>query len=72
MLLEIGVREDNRHSGWQCQKGSATGKRRVLGGVFLLEMALRSLKTAKGSERGYRLEQMACQVADLALEMTED
>ena len=41
--------------------------------VFCLpEMALRSLKTARGSERGDRLEQVACQVADLALEMTED
>ena len=39
---------------------------------FLPEMALRSLKTARGSERGDRLEQVACQVADLALEMTED
>ena len=39
---------------------------------FLPEMALRSLKTAQGSERGNRLEQVACQVADLALEMTED
>ena len=38
---------------------------------FLPEMALRSLKTAQGSERGDRLEQVACQVADLALEMTE-
>ena len=36
------------------------------------EMALRSLKTARGSEQGDRLEQVACQVADLALEMTED
>ena len=41
--------------------------------VFLLpEIALRSLKTARGSERGDRLEQVACQVADLALEITED
>ena len=41
--------------------------------VFCLpEMALRSLKTARGSERGDRLEQVACQVADLALEMIED
>ena len=41
--------------------------------VFCLpEMALRSLKTARGSERGDRLEQVAWQVADLALEMTED
>ena len=39
---------------------------------FLPEMALRSLKTARGSERGDRLEQVAWQVADLALEMTED
>ena len=39
---------------------------------FLPEMALRSLKTARGSERGDRLEQVVCQVADLALEMTED
>ena len=41
--------------------------------VFCLpEIALRDLKTARGSERGDRLEQVACQVADLALEMTED
>ena len=39
---------------------------------FLPEIALRSLKTARGSERGDKLEQVACQVADLALEMTED
>ena len=39
---------------------------------FLPEIALRSLKTARGSERGDRLEQVACQVADLALEMTEE
>ena len=39
---------------------------------FLAEIALRSLKTARGSERGDRLEQVACQAADLALEMTED
>ena len=39
---------------------------------FLPEMALRSLKTARGSERGDRLEQVACQVANLALEVTED
>ena len=39
---------------------------------FLPEMALRSLKTARGSERGDMLEHVACQVADLALEMTED
>ena len=54
------------------KRASAIGNRRVLGGVFLPEMALRSLKTARGSEQGDRLEQVACQVADLALEMTED
>ena len=41
--------------------------------MFILpEMALRSLKTAQGSDRGDRLEQVACQIADLALEMTEN
>ena len=39
---------------------------------FLPEMALKSLKTARESKRGDSLEQVACQVADLALEMTED
>ena len=39
---------------------------------FLPQMTLRSLKTAQESERGDRLEQVACQIADLALEMTED
>ena len=39
---------------------------------FLPEMALRSLKTARKSERGDRLEQVACQVENLALEMIED
>ena len=54
------------------KRGTATGKRRVLGVFFLPEMALRSLKTARGSERGDRFEPLACQVADLSLEMTED
>ena len=40
--------------------------------LFLPETALRSLKTARGSERGDRLDQVACLVADLAPEMTED
>ena len=39
---------------------------------FLPEMALRSPKTAREPERGNRLYHVACQVADLALEMTED
>ena len=38
----------------------------------LPEMAPRSPKTARGPERGDRSEQAACQVAKLALEMTED
>ena len=54
------------------KRASAIGKRRVLRCFFLPEMALTSLETARGSERGDRLEQVACQVADLALEMTED
>ena len=39
---------------------------------FLPEMALRSLKTARGSEQEDRLEQVAGQAANLALEMNED
>ena len=65
--------EDKRQSGWQCQEGKWQSGKEESWEVFLLpEMALRSLKTARGSERGDRLEQVACQVADLALEMTED
>ena len=73
MLIEIDVSEDKRHSDWQCQRGELQpGKEGSWEVFFLPEMALRSLKTARGSERGDRLEQVACQVADLALEMTED
>ena len=43
-----------------------------MGVVLFAEMALRSLKTVRGSKRGDKLEQVACQVADLALEMNED
>ena len=49
-----------------------SGKEEFWEVFFLPEIALRSLKTARGSERGDRLEQVACQAADLALEMTED
>ena len=49
-----------------------SGKEESWDVFFLPEMALRNLETARGSERGDRLEQVACQVADLALEMTED
>ena len=73
MSLEIDVSEDKRQSGWQCQEGKCNREKKGLGRCFFLpKMALRSLKTARGSERGDRLEQVACQVADLALEMTED
>ena len=73
MSLEIDVSEDKRQSAWQCQEGKCNREKKSLGRCFFLaEIALRSLKTARGSERGDRLEQVACQVADLALEMTED
>ena len=73
MSLEIDVSEDKRRSGWQYQEGEVqSGKEWSWEVFFLPEMALRSLKTARGSERGDRFEQVACQVADLALEMTED
>ena len=73
MLLEIDVSENKRHSDWQCQEGKCKpGKEGSWEVFFLPEMALRSLKTARGSERGVRMEHVACQVADLALEMTED
>ena len=49
-----------------------SGKEESWDVFFLPAIALRSLETARGSERGDRLEQVACQVADLALEMTED
>ena len=65
--------EDKRHSDWQCREENCNWEKKGLGRYFFLpEMALRSLKTARGSERGDRLEQVACQVADLALEMAED
>ena len=71
--LEIDVSEDKRQSGWAVSRGQVqSGKEESWEVFFLSEMALRSLKTARGSERGDRLEQVACQVADLALEMTED
>ena len=54
------------------KRASAIGKEESWEMFLLPEMALRSLKTARGSERGDRLVQVACQVADLALEMTED
>ena len=73
MLLEKDVREDKRHSGWQRQEGKCNREKKGLGEVFFLPvMALRSLKTARRSEEEDRLEHVACQVVDLAPEMTED
>ena len=71
---KISESEDKRHSDsdWQCQEGTATGKKWSREVFFLPEMALRSLKTARGLKLGDRLEKVACQVAILALEMTED
>ena len=54
------------------KRASAIGKEESWEVFRLPEIALRSLKTARGSERGDRLEQVVCQVADLAIEMTED
>ena len=34
MLLEIGVREDKRHSGWQCQEGKCNWEKKGLGSFF--------------------------------------
>ena len=54
-------------------RGQVQSEKQEFWEVFcLLEIVLRSLKTARGSERGDRLEQVAWQVADLALEITED
>ena len=72
MSLEIDVSEDKRQSGRQCQEGKCNRERRVLGGVSFARDGIEKPKTGRGSERGDRLEQVACQVADLALEMTED
>ena len=52
MSLEINVSEDRRHSGWHCQEEVQSGKEGSWEVFFLPEMALRSLKTARGSERG--------------------
>ena len=54
------------------KRASAIGKRRVLGGVSFARDCIEKPEHARGSERGDRLEQVAWQAADLALEMTED
>ena len=53
------------------KRGTATGKRSVLGGVLFARDGIEKPEVSTRSERGDRLEQVVCQVADLALEMTE-
>ena len=56
----------------ESKRASAIGKRRVLGGVFFARDGIEKPETEEDQNGGDRLEQVACQVADLALEMTED
>ena len=73
MSLEIDVSEDKRQSGWQCQEGKCNREKKSLGRCFFF--ARDGIEKPEDSTRirtGDRLEQVACQVADLALEMTED
>ena len=54
------------------KRASAIGKRRVLGGVFFARDPIEKPEDSTRIRTGDRLEQVVCQVADLALEMTED
>ena len=54
------------------KRGSAIRKRRVLGGVLFARDGIEKPEDSTRIRTGRRLEQVACQVADLALEMTED
>ena len=54
------------------KRGSATGKRRVLGSVLFARDGIEKPEDSTRMRTGVRLEQVACHVADLALEMTED
>ena len=54
------------------KRGSATGKRRVLGGVLIARDGIEEPEDSTRIRTRDRLEQVACQVEDLALEMTED
>ena len=56
----------------ECQERTATGKRRVLGGVLFARDGIEKPEDSTRIRTEDRLEQMACQVVDLALEMTED
>ena len=72
MLLEIDVSEDKRHSDWQCQEGKCNREKKVLGSVLFARDGIEKPEDSTRMRTGVRLEQVACQVADLALEMTED
>ena len=56
------------------KRGSAIGKRRVLGGVLFARDGIEKPEDSTRIRTGGQItvEQLACQVADLALEMTED
>ena len=54
------------------RRGTATGKERVLGGVLFARDGIEKPEDSTRIRTGDRLEQVACQVVDLALEMTED
>ena len=54
------------------KRASAIGKRRVLGGVLFARDCIEKPEDSTRIRTGDRLEQVAWQVADLALEMTED
>ena len=54
------------------KRASAIGKKRVLGGVFFARDCIEKPEDSTRIRTGDRLEQVACQVADLALEITED
>ena len=54
------------------KRASAIGKRRVLGGVLFARDCIEKPEDSTRIRTGRQVEQVACQVADLALEMTED
>ena len=73
MSLEIDVSEDKRQSGWQCQEGKCNREKKSLGRWFFFGPdCIEKPEDSTRIRTGDRLEQVACQVADLALEMTED
>ena len=72
MSLEIDVSEDKRQSAWQCQEGKCNREKKSLGRCFFGRDCIEKPEDSTRIRTGDRLEQVACQVADLALEMTED